>query len=64
MTKEELLVRLRELDDFQRGIKDKPEKDKGLCCGDYHEAADKAILQFIGDMEVTTAFLQIQRWYE
>lgn len=50
MTRDELLVRLREC----------------AANGDIegaHGDADKALLQYIGDVEITEAWLSVEKWY-
>ncbi len=50
MTKEELCAKLRDLAES-----DDPEA--------AHAKADKLLCQYIGDVEVSEAFLSITRWY-
>jgi hypothetical protein len=55
MTREELLTLLRALAAKADRDEDDPEDD--------HPAADKALLTFINDPEVTAAFDAIRKWY-
>jgi hypothetical protein len=50
MTKQDLLIRLKEL----QGYSD---------LEDAHIHADSALLEYIGDDEITKAFRDIEKWY-
>lgn len=52
MTREELLKKLRELQTLS-------EDDEEIA----HADADYALLEYIGDAEVSAAFSKIKRWY-
>lgn len=57
MTKDELLKALKEINDrqyFDLGFTD---------CDEDHQEADKLLLEFINDEEVTKIFLDIEKWY-
>lgn len=51
MTIEELKEKLKEI------------KKTGGDCEDDHACADKLLLEFIGDVEVTELFNAIEKWY-
>jgi hypothetical protein len=50
MTKEQLLARLKEL-------------ERGTDTEEDHRDADSALLEFIGDSDISAAYCEIQRWY-
>ena len=54
MTRDELLAKLRAL-----GADDGPESDTER----NHAEADSALLEHIGDQEITDAFDEIEKWY-
>ena len=56
MTKNELLKRLKELEKLS--LQDDPNAPE-----EAHHMADKALLEFIGDEEISQAFASIYKWY-
>lgn len=61
MTRAELLAKLHELRSFETR---RPEGREGLQnASTWHEEADRALIEYIGDEEIARAFLSLERWY-
>jgi hypothetical protein len=56
VTKNELLKKLKELEELS--LQDDPNSPEQA-----HHMADKALLEFIGDEEISQAFASIYKWY-